>query len=53
MNPSVYFDTEGLGEPLEEVMGVLQDLRDTVFEGKDSRNFRPTYTLTLMASPNS
>ena len=52
MNPSIYFDTVGLGEPLEEVKSTLQDLQTTVLEGMDPRNYRPTYTLTLMASPN-
>lgn len=52
MNPSVYFDTVGLGEPLSDVESTLRDLQSTMLEGKDPRNYRPTYTLTLLASPN-
>lgn len=50
INPSIYFDTLGLEEPIEDVVSTLQDLRSTVKEGKESLN--PRYTLTLIASPN-
>ena len=50
LNPSVYFDTLGLGEPIEDVVSTLNDLHDTVVAGSSGN---PMYTLTLTASPNN
>lgn len=50
VNPSVYYDDEGIDVPLETVTATLQDLRQTVMG--DSRN-QPKYNLTLTASPNN
>lgn len=49
-NPSVYYDDEGIDVPLETVMSTLQDLRTTVMGDTLTK---PTYNLTLIASPNS
>lgn len=50
INPSIYYDDEGIDIPLETVTATLQDLRQTVMG--DSRN-QPKYILTLTASPNN
>lgn len=50
MNPSIYYDTLGIGVPLEDVVATLNDMRTTIL---GESNNTPSYLLTLTASPNS
>ena len=49
INPSIYYDDEGMDIPLDEVVSVLEDLRQLV----NGNLGHSTYKLTLTASPNN
>ena len=49
LNPSIYYDTEGLDVPLEDVIEILEDMRSLV----NGNQGQSKYTLTLTASPNN
>ncbi|MCH5163794.1 MAG: hypothetical protein J1F36_02125 [Clostridiales bacterium] len=51
LNPSVYYDTDGIDIPDEEVLRVIDDLKETVMGGGGLFS-KPTFKLTITASPN-
>ena len=50
-NPSQYYDDAGIDVPDEEVVRVIEDLKDTVMGNSNLFN-KPTFKLTIIANPN-
>ena len=51
INPSVYFDTDGIDVSDDEVVQIINDLKETVMGGGNLFS-KPTFKLTIYASPN-